>query len=92
MMEEKEFTEYLDKNTCETVRDDVQTCIDGWATQDLDTRSAIITLTKFAIDLTFEFSYTQTEALQLILGMVHDHMEIPGYESNKEEDPKQIIH
>jgi len=78
MINEKKFIEYLDKQTCDKVIEDVQNCLDEWTLKELDSRSAIVTLTRFAIDLSFKFSHTQTEALELILNMVNNHMEIPG--------------
>tara|TARA_R110000796_G_scaffold125108_1_gene239690 strand:+ start:147 stop:425 length:279 start_codon:yes stop_codon:yes gene_type:complete len=92
MIEKEKFIEYLDSKTCDTVLEDVQQCVDDWSLKELDSRSAMITLARFAVNLTFKFSYTQKEALELILSMVHDHMDLPGYEPSKEEDPKQIIH
>ena len=87
----EKFIEYLDSKTCDTVIDDVQQCVDGWSMKELDSRSAIITLTRFAVDLTFKFSFTQKEALELILSMVQDHMDILGFEKPGSEDPVEEI-
>jgi|TARA_R110000751_G_scaffold2584_1_gene13820 hypothetical protein len=92
MIDKEKFIEYLDKQTCDRVIDDVQNCLDEWSLKELDSRSAIVTLTRFAVDLAFKFSHTQAEALQLILSMVHDHMEIPDFEDQANEEPEKIIH
>tara|TARA_R110000803_G_scaffold81122_1_gene147035 strand:+ start:149 stop:427 length:279 start_codon:yes stop_codon:yes gene_type:complete len=92
MIEKEKVIEYLDKQTCDKVIDDVQSCLDEWSLRELDSRSAIVTLTRFAIDLAFKFSHTEAEALQLILSMVHDHMDIPGVELENKEDSNKTIH
>tara|TARA_R110000796_G_scaffold150904_1_gene267490 strand:+ start:146 stop:424 length:279 start_codon:yes stop_codon:yes gene_type:complete len=92
MIDKEKFIEYLDKQTCDRVMYDVQNCLDEWSLKELDSRSAIITLTRFAVDLAFKFSDTETEALQLILSMAHDHMDIPGFESETVEEPDKTIH
>ena len=91
MTDKEKFIEYLDSKTCDTVIDDVQSCVNEWNLKDLDSRSAIITLTRFAVDLTFKFSFTQKEALELILSMVQDHMDILGFEKPGSEDPVEEI-
>jgi len=91
MTDKEKFIEYLDSKTCDTVIDDVQQCVDAWSMKELDSRSAIITLTRFAVDLTFKFSFTQKEALELILSMVQDHMDILGFEKPGSEDPVEEI-
>jgi hypothetical protein len=95
MIDKEKFIEYLDKQTCDRVLEDVQSCLDEWSLKELDSRSAVITLTRFAVDLAFKFSHTEAEALQLILNMVHNHMELPGFEQEtieELEEPSNTIH
>jgi len=36
MINEKKFIEYLDKQTCDKVIEDVQNCLDEWTLKELD--------------------------------------------------------
>ena len=72
-MKEKENSfEFLDKKTCDRVMQDMQICIDDWSRQDLDTRAAVVTLTRFAVEIAFKFSHTSMDAMQLISSLVYD--------------------
>ena len=63
----------LDKDTCDRVMQDMEICLDDWSRQDLDTKAAVITLTRFAILTAFKFSHDPEDAVKLISSIVYDN-------------------
>ena len=51
MKDNENSLESLDKKTCDQVTHDMQICMDDWTKKDLDTRAAIISLTRFCVEL-----------------------------------------
>lgn len=81
MKDKENSLNFLDKTTCETVMEDMQYCIDDWSRRDLDTRAAVVTLTRFAVDLAFKYSHTPHDAMQLLTTVVYDNLE--SFESDE---------
>lgn len=73
MKEKDKNLESLDKKTCDTVMQDLSICIEEWVSKDLDTKAAVITLLKFTVDISFEYSETQLAAIQLIYSAINEH-------------------
>ena len=88
----------LDKNTCETVMQDLSACIDNWDQQDLDTSAAVRTLLKFTTDMAFNFTDNTNEAIELIATVVNEWFDIHPFEDLEmalrldESDEKKVIH
>jgi len=80
MKEKKKLTD-LDKKTCDTVMQDLSICIEEWVSKDLDTKTAVITLLKFTVDISFQFSESPFEAMHLISSVITDN--IDQYESDE---------
>ncbi len=81
MKEKNKHSDSLDKKTCDTVMQDLAICIDDWSRQDLDTKAAVLTLLKFTIDISFQFSESPFEAMHLISSVITDN--IDQYESDE---------
>jgi len=81
MKEKNKPSDSLDKRTCDTVMQDLAICIDDWTRQDLDTRAAVLTLLKFTVDISFQFSESPFEAMHLISSVITEN--IDKYESDE---------
>ena len=81
MKEKNKPSDSLDKRTCDTVMQDLAICIDDWTRQDLDTKAAVLTLLKFTVDISFQFSESPFEAMHLISSVITDNIE--QYESDE---------
>ena len=81
MKKEINSADSLDKRTCDTVMQDLAICIDDWTRQDLDTKAAVLTLLKFTVDISFQFSESPFEAMHLISSVITDN--IDQYESDE---------
>tara|TARA_Y100001973_G_scaffold4931_1_gene7010 strand:- start:1491 stop:1778 length:288 start_codon:yes stop_codon:yes gene_type:complete len=73
MKKNKMTKDLLDKDTCDRVMQDMEICLDDWSRQDLDTKAAVITLTRFAILTAFKFSHDPEDAVKLISSIVYDN-------------------
>ena len=96
-LSKEDFLESLDKKTCEQVMHDLQMCIDDWSRQDLDTTAAVITLAKFCVEISFKFSHTPYDAMQLLSTIVMDSLESYEHEEliqllAQPRDQKKVIH
>jgi|TARA_R110002020_G_scaffold17455_3_gene61294 hypothetical protein len=97
MKDNENSLESLDKKTCDQVTHDMQICMDDWSKKDLDTRAAIITLTRFCVELSFKFSHTPYDAMQLLSTVVMDNLESYEHEEliqllTQSRDQKVTIH
>ena len=81
MKEKNKPSDSLDKRTCDTVMQDLAICIDDWTRQDLDTKAAVLTLLKFTVDISFQFSESPFEAMHLISSVITEN--IDKYESDE---------
>ena len=81
MKKEINSADSLDKKTCDTVMQDLSICIEEWVSKDLDTKTAVITLLKFTVDISFQFSESPFEAMHLISSVITDN--IDQYESDE---------
>ena len=93
----EDFLESLDKKTCEQVMHDLQACIDDWQNQRLDTKATVITLAKFCVDISFKFSHTPYDAMQLLSTIVMDSLESHDHEElvqllTQPSNQKKVIH
>ena len=88
----------LDKRTCETVMQDLSSCIDIWDQQNLDTTAAVLTVLKFTIDMTFRFTDNTYEAMELISTVINEKFDIHSMEDIEmiirlhESTEKKVIH
>ena len=71
-MKEEDF---LDKEACDTVMQDLSVCIESWSKKDLDSGSAIKTLLKFSVDVIFEFSHSSYDAMELMSEVIFEKLE-----------------
>ena len=70
----------LDKKTSDTVMQDLSMCIDDWDRQDLDTATAVMTVLKFTIDMSFNFTEDSYEAMELISTVINEKLDINSVE------------
>jgi hypothetical protein len=80
MKKAKNSANFLDKKTCDTVMQDLSTCIDDWDRQDLDTTAAVLTVLKFTIDMVFKFTDDSYEAMELISTVINENLDINSIE------------
>lgn len=97
MIEKENLLDSLDKKTCEQVMHDLHMCIDDWSRQDLDTKAAVVTLARFCVELSFKFSHTPYDAMQLLSTVVMDNIESYEHEELMQlliqpRDQKKVIH
>ncbi len=93
----EKFIRFFRKKTCEQVMHDLHMCIDDWSRQDLDTKAAVVTLARFCVELSFKFSHTPYDAMQLLSTVVMDNIESYEHEELMQlliqpRDQKKEIH
>ena len=81
MTDKENSLDSLDEKTCDQVMQDLHMCIEDWSRQDLDTKAAVLTLLKFTVDISFQFSESPFEAMHLISSVITDN--IDQYESDE---------
>ena len=74
MSKDKKYS--LDKKTSDTVMQDLSMCIDDWDRQDLDTLTAVMTVLKFTIDMSFNLTEDSYEAMELISTVINEKLDI----------------
>ena len=97
MIDKENSLDSLDERTCDQVMQDLHMCIADWSRQDLDTKAAEVTLARFCVDLSFTFSHTPYDALQLLSTVVMDNLESYEHEELMQlliqpRDQKKVIH
>jgi len=71
-MEEEDF---LNKETCDIVMQDLSVCIQNWSNKDLDSEAVIMTLLRFSTDTVFKFSHSSSDALELIAKIIFEKID-----------------
>ena len=51
-------------------------CIDDWDRQNLDTLTAVMTIVKFTVDMSFNFTEDSYEAMELISTVIKEKLDI----------------
>ncbi len=97
MIDKENSLDSLDERTCDQVMQDLHMCIDDWSRQDLDTKAAVVTLARFCVVLSFKFSHTPYDAMQLLSTVVMDNLESYEHEELMQlliqpRDQKKVIH
>ena len=97
MIDKENSLDSLDEKTCDQVMQDLHMCIDDWSRQDLDTKAAVVTLARFWVELSFKFSHTPYDAMQLLSTVVMDNLESYEHEELMQlliqpRDQKKVIH
>jgi len=97
MIDKENSLDSLDEKTCDQVMHDLHMCIDDWSRQDLDTKAAVVTLARFCVELSFKFSHTPYDAMQLLSTVVMDNLESYEHEELMQlliqpRDQKKVIH
>ena len=97
MIDKENSLDSLDERTCDQVMQDLHMCIDDWSRQDLDTKAAVVTLARFCVELSFKFSPTPYDAMQLLSTVVMDNLESYEHEELMQlliqpRDQKKVIH
>ena len=97
MIDKENSLDSLDERTCDQVMQDLHMCIDDWSRQDLDTKAAVVTLARFCVELSFKFSHTPYDTMQLLSTVVMDNLESYEHEELMQlliqpRDQKKVIH
>mgnify|MGYP003632965789 FL=1 len=74
-MKEEDLLEFLNKEDCDKVLQDLSVCIEDWSNKDLDPEAVIMTLLRFSTDTVFKFSHSSSDALELIAKIIFEKID-----------------
>ncbi len=74
-MKEEDLLEFLNKEDCDKVLQDLSVCIEDWSNKDLDPEAVIMTLLRFSTDTVFKFSHSSSDALELIIKIIFEKID-----------------